>query len=69
MSGWQVWLLPVLWVVVGGGALAGLIVPPIHHALQQRRERRRCFLTFTGKPFVIQPDDSFDDNAYGQART
>jgi len=26
----------------------------------------RCFLRFTGKPLVVQPDDSFDDNAYGR---
>ena len=29
----------------------------------------RCLLIFTGKPLVIQPDDSFDDYAYGQERT
>src|SRR5215472_13301595 len=29
----------------------------------------RCFLSFTGQPFVIQPDDNFDDYAYGQGRT
>jgi hypothetical protein len=29
----------------------------------------RCLLIFTGNPFVIQPDDSFDDDAYGQGRT
>jgi hypothetical protein len=26
-------------------------------------------LIFTGNPFVVQPDDNFDDNAYGQERT
>ena len=26
-------------------------------------------LTFKGKPIVMQPDDSFDDYAYGQERT
>jgi hypothetical protein len=29
----------------------------------------RCLLTFTGKSFVLPPDDSFDDDAYGQERT
>jgi hypothetical protein len=29
----------------------------------------RRFETFTGKSFVIQPDDSFDDYAYGHERT
>jgi hypothetical protein len=29
----------------------------------------RCFLPFKGRPFVVQPDDNFDDNAYGHART
>ena len=29
----------------------------------------RCLLTVTGKPFVLQPDDNFDDNAYGHKRT
>jgi len=29
----------------------------------------RCFLAFKGEPFVIQTDDSFDDDAYGQERT
>jgi hypothetical protein len=29
----------------------------------------RCFLPFKGKPFVVQPDDNFDDYAYGQGRT
>jgi hypothetical protein len=29
----------------------------------------RCFQTFLSKPFVLPPDDSFDDNAYGQERT
>ena len=29
----------------------------------------RCFLTYKGKPFVVQPDDNCDDYAYGPART
>jgi hypothetical protein len=29
----------------------------------------RCFLIFTGNPFVLQPDDSFDDDANGHERT
>ena len=31
--------------------------------------RIRCFLTFTGKPFMLQPDDNCDDDACGQGRT
>jgi hypothetical protein len=29
----------------------------------------RCFLQVKGTPFVVQPDDNFDDNAYGHERT
>jgi hypothetical protein len=29
----------------------------------------RCFLQVKGKPFVVQPDDKFDDYAYRRERT
>jgi hypothetical protein len=51
---------------------------PNNPALATHPERRRmvylglfiqCFLPFKGKPFMVQPDDKFDDYGHGQERT